>query len=433
MKDMPHRYRATLMDCYTDHLTVSGDLTIQLELEFDEGLDERRLEKAVDLVLDAEPVLGCRFVEDSYKPFFERLEAGKRSAFLLANSAGEYATFKSTPINHRNGPQISACLWHPSDGDHLLLKASHQVTDAGGVKDIASILSGIYRQLAKNPAYRPSPNVKVRRSLWRVLRHVPVLAYPPIFLNFTKSMMLVWKPHTVHTLPVTDGPRGPLTYVTRLIPSDHVSTLAEYGRSHNATLNDVFLAASLRGLVNTANWDGRSYLSLTTTIDMRRYIPSGRAEAVANYSTSLLHWPDLGTEPGHDFGTTMDRVSKITGYGKTHWIGLDLLFVPWTPLFKIMPHTWAKKRFAEFARLGLERHVQDHAFTNTGAIDPESVAFGKRPSVAHILPPQAYPAIPFAYGLSGYNGTLTLAAGAYPTQKETIERFFDAVLKELPA
>jgi hypothetical protein len=29
-------------------------------------------------------------------------------------------------------------------------------------------------------------------------------------------------------------------------------------------------------------------------------------------------------------------------------------------------------------------------------------------------------------------GTLTLSAGAYPTQKEIIEKFFDAVLKELP-
>ncbi len=60
------------------------------------------------------------------------------------------------------------------------------------------------------------------------------------------------------------------------------------------------------------------------------------------------------------------------------------------------------------------------------------MTFGKRPSVAHILPPQTYPPIPFDWGLSGYNGTLTLAAGAYPSQKETIERFFDAVLKELP-
>jgi NRPS condensation-like uncharacterized protein len=432
MTDLPHRYRATLMDCYTDLIAACGDLTIRLELEFDEGLDERRLEKAVDLSLDAEPVLGCRFVDDSYRPYFERLEAGKRSAFLLANSAGEYGTFKSTPIDHRAGPQIRICLWHSPENDRVLLKVAHQVTDAAGVKDVVAILSDTYRHLSVDPAYRPSPNVQERRSLWRLLRHVRVPAYPRIFLNFAKSMMLMGRPHTVHTLSVPDGPREPLTYVTRLIPSDRVSALAEYGRSQNATLNDVFLAASLRGLLNTANWDRRSYLSLTMTIDMRRYFPLGRAEAVASYSTSLTHWPDLGTEPGHDFRTTLGKVSKITGYGKTHWIGLEVLLIPWTHLFTIMPHRSAKNRFAEFVRVGVERHVQDHLFTNTGPIDPESATFGKRPSAAHILPPQAYPPIPFDWGLSGYNGTLTLAAGAYPTQKEAIERFFDAVLKELP-
>ena len=433
MEGIPHRYRATLMDCYTDLIAACGDLTIRLELEFDEGLDERRLEKAVELALDAEPVLGCRFVDDSYRPYFERLEAGKRSAFLLANSAREYGTFKSTPIDHRAGPQISVCLWHSPEGDRLLLKVAHQVTDAAGVRDVVAILSDIYGHLSADPAYRPCPDVRERRSLWRLLRHVPVLACPRIFLNFAKSMMLMGRPHRVHTLSVPDGPREPMTFVTRLIPAERVSALAEYGRSQNATLNDVFLAASLRGLLSTANWDGRSHLGLTMTIDMRRYFPSGRAEAVASYSTSLRHWPDLGTEPGHDFRTTLAKVSRITRYGKMHWIGLETLLFPWTQLFRIMPHRSAKNRFAEFVRVAVERHVQDHLLTNTGPVDPESATFGKRPSAAHILPPQTYPSIPFDWGLSGYNGTLTLAAGAYPTQKETIERFFDAVLKELPA
>lgn len=433
MNKTPHRYRATLMDCYTDLIAACGDLTIRLELEFDKGLDERRLGKAVDLTLDAEPVLGCRFVDDSYRPYFERLEATKRSAFLLADSASEYAAFKSTPIDHRAGPQIRVCLWHSPEGDRLLLKVAHQVTDAAGVKDVVAILSGIYRQMAVDPAYRPSPNVRERRSLWQLLRRVPLPAYPRILLNSVKSMTLVLRPHTVHTLSVPDGPREPLTYVTRVIPADRVSALAEYGRSQNATLNDVFLAASLRVLLNTTNWDGRSYLSLTTTIDMRRYMPAGRAEAVASYSTSATHWPDLGTEPGHEFRTTLGKVSRITSYGKTHWIGLDVLLFPWTHLFTIMPHRSAKNRFAGFVRAGVERHVQEHLFTNTGPIDADSVDFGVRPSAAHILPPQTYPPIPFDWGLSGYNGSLTLAAGAYPTQKETIEGFFDSVLKELPA
>jgi NRPS condensation-like uncharacterized protein len=432
MTDIPDRYPATLSDCYVDFFTPFLGLAIQLELSFDQALDAGRLEKAVDLTLDAEPVLGCRFVDGSRKPCFERLEPDKRSAFLLAKTANEYEVFKSASPEERNGPQLKVCLWHSSRIDHLLIKVPHQVADAGGVKDIAAILSSTYRHLTDDPAYQPSPNVKGSRSFHQVIKHIPVLAYPRIFRNFIGSMILMWKPHTAHTLSVADGPRGRLTYVTRLIPASRVSALAEYGCTRDATLNDLFLAASLRGLLNVADWDKKSYLSLTTTIDMRRYLPSERAGAVANLSCSLLHWPDLGTEPGADFQTTLERVARITRYGKKHWIGFELLLTPAAMAFKVMPHAWGMKRYGEFARLGLRRHTQDHSFTNTGPLDLGSVDFGIRPSVAHILPPQAYPPMPFVFSLSGYNGTLTLAAGAYPTQKETIERFFDAVLKELP-
>jgi NRPS condensation-like uncharacterized protein len=422
-----------LIDCFIDYETTHAELTIRLELEFAGKLDATRLEKAVDLALHAEPVLGCRFVIGSSKPYFERLEANKCSAFLLANSASEYDAFKYALIDHGTGPQIKVCLWHSIDGDRLLLKVAHHVADAAGVKDVAAILSDIYRHLSEDPAYRPAPNAKEWRSYRQVVRHVPWHAYPRIFMNFVGRAGLLLEPRTVHTLSVTDGPREPLTYVVRLIPSSRVSTLVEYGRSHDATLNDVFLTASLRGLLKTADWDKRSYLSLTATMDMRRYIPSGQAGAVANLSIALNHWPDLGTQPGDDFKTTLEKVARITRYGKTHWIGLEQTFFPVTVLLKVMPHTWGMKRYTEFTRMGLRRQACEHALTNTGPIEPESVTFGIRPSAAHILPPQNYPPMPFMWSLSGYDGTLTLAAGAFPTQKESIEKFFDAVLKELPA
>ena len=432
MNSIPDRFPTSLLDCLVDFLSPFEDVVIQLEMEFAGRLDDGRLAKAVDLTLDAEPVLGCRFVDNARKPYFERLDSHERSAFLLVNSGGKYESFKSSPIDRKNGPQIRVCLWQSSDGDRLLLKVAHQVSDAGGVKDIAAVLSGIYRQLSNDPAYRPSPNVRGSRSFRQVLRHVPWHAYPRIYLNSLQSGMRVSIPHTVHTLSVPDGATKPLTYVTRLIPALRVTALSEYGHSHNATLNDIFAAASLRALAGMGNRRERSHISLTTTIDMRRYLPSERAEAIANLSTALMRWPDLGTEPGQDFQTTLEKVAGITRYGKQHWIGLDLLFATSTPLFKTMPHRLGMKQFKGLVKSGLKRQQSEHGFTNTGPIDQERVTFGTQPSTARILPTSAYPPMPFAWSLSGYNGTLTLAAGAYPTQKETIEKFFDAIIKELP-
>ena len=427
MTDIPHRFPATLLDCFTDFLSPLLNEMIQLEMEFAGGLDAGRLAKAVDLTLNAEPILGCRFVDGCRRPYFERLDRDEQFAFLLAGQESEYETFKSGSIDHRSGPQIRVCLWPSPSGDHLLIKVAHQVADAGGTKDITAVLSDIYGRLLNDPAYRPSPNIKGSRSSRQLLRHVPWHAYPRIYLNGVQELMRLSRVRDVQALCVLEGPREPSVYISRLIPSVRVTSLAEYGRSHNATLNDIFTAASLRALVTLGNWQGRSHVSLQTTLNMRRYIPSGRAEAVANLSAGLYRWPDLGTEPGRDFETTLDRVARITQYGKTHWIGLEIPLAPYAPLIKIMPHAWAVKRFEQAAGA-----TGGHGFTNTGPIDPGSVTFGMRPSMAHILPPQVYPPTSFIYSLSGYNGTLTLLAGAYPTQKETIERFFDATLKELP-
>ncbi len=432
MNKIPDRFPATLSDCLTDFLSPFTELTLRLEMEFSDRLDAARLEKAVELTLDAEPVLGCRFVDNSRKPYFERLGTDRRLAFQLVNSASEYEKFKFTPIDYRTGPLINVCLWHSSSGDRLLMKVAHHVADASGIKDTAAILSGIYRKLSEDTSYQLSPNIKEWRSLRQVTRHVPWHAYPRIFMNFLERFRLLISPYRVHTLSVADGPREPLTYVIRLIPVSRVSALAEYGRLHNATLNDVFLTASIRSFLSMADRDKRSHFSLMSTIDMRRYIPSGHAGAVANLSAGMIHWPGLGAEPGYNFDNTLDQVAKITRYGKTHWIGCDQLFLPITWLSMIMPHTWGMKRYGDLVRLSLRQHGFDHGLTNTGPIDPGSVIFGTQPSIAHILPPQAYPPLPFTFSLSGYNGTLTLASGAYPTQKETIEKFFDAVLKELP-
>src|SRR5512136_1331262 len=214
MKDLPRRFPATLLDCFTDFLSPLLNEMIQLEMEFSGCLDAGRLEKAVDLTLDAEPILGSRFVDNTRRPYFERLDRDKRSAFLLASQESEYETFKSSPIDHRNGPQVRVCLWSSPGGDHLLIKVAHQVADAGGTKDVAAVLSDIYGKLSNDPAYRPSPNVEGSRSIRQVLRRVPWHAYPRIYLNSVQELMRLSRVKSVLALPGIEGPSDPLRYVS---------------------------------------------------------------------------------------------------------------------------------------------------------------------------------------------------------------------------
>jgi NRPS condensation-like uncharacterized protein len=428
MNSIPRRFPSRTVDRGVSLLGYAGDMMIQLELEFAEQLDAERLARAFDLTLDAEPVLGCRFVDHWRRPYWERLNERERETFLLTEEQGEYEAFKTSSLDAYAGPQIKACVWRSSNRDRLLLKVSHVVADAGGVKEIASSVASTYSRLTDEPTHRPVPNTGGSRSLWQVMRRVPWYAYPKIYLNHLRDSWSNWVPTATHTVPLEDGPRTPLVFVCRLLHAEWATYLAEYGRARHATVNDVMIAAFYRALVVEGDWNGQSQLRLRTTADLRRYLPSGRAAGICNLSA--WEYANLGTDLGDDFDSTLARVTAITRRRKANWIGLSDCLGTWPALW-LLPHCWTRRLFRQIVEQAIKERKIGHALTNMGPIDPDSVTFGARPVNAWLLVPPTYPPLLVA-GMSGYAGTLTLSAGVYPTQEDIIERFLDRILGELP-
>ncbi|KPJ52031.1 MAG: hypothetical protein AMJ37_03665 [Dehalococcoidia bacterium DG_18] len=430
--NIPHRFRTQASDRFVTLLQFIGDMMIQLELEFDRQLDTERLAKAVDLTLDAEPVLGCRLVPHWWRPYWERLDEGKRKAFLLVNNECEYEAFKTSSLDTYNGPQIKVCLLQLSSGNRLLLKVAHQVADAGAVKEIAAIASSIYTRLAYEPDYLPQPNLKGSRSVWQVLRHVPWSAYPQFFLNYLHDIqdtMADVIPQDIHQLHFENGLRTPLSFVLRNLPVESVNSLVKYGRERDATINDIVVAAFFRAIARGGNWNGRAQLRLNTTVDLRRYIPNGKAEGICNLSG--IEFVRLGTALGDNINSTLTRVTEITKHRKNRWIGFSTYLIQ-EPLMTVLPWGLRMKAFQHISQKGMEKGNSPPAITNMGPIAMEDVTFDTSPVKAWLLPPPHYPPL-FGPSLSGYRGTLTLSAGVYPSQREAVSRFFDEVLSELPA
>ena len=55
-----------------------GEMVIELELEFEDRLDDRLLARSIELLLDAEPILGCRLALRTPKPQWEGVPAAER-------------------------------------------------------------------------------------------------------------------------------------------------------------------------------------------------------------------------------------------------------------------------------------------------------------------------------------------------------------------
>ncbi len=406
-----------------------ADFMLQMELCFEHRLDAQRLAAALLLLLDAQPVLGCRLVTEKSKVYWERLTGPWPDMLCLASNPAEFDTFRNSPIDSRRGPQVKACMLRAAGGDQLLLKVAHQVCDAGGLHALAAQLSHIYAQLINNPGYRPRPNIHGARTCSQIMRHLPWYIYPVLFFLFLRTTLSTQIPKKTHALQVPVGPREPFTFVIRHLAPGHVERLRAYGRQHHATINDLMIAAFYRALLKKEAWDGLAALRIQTTVDLRRhYLPSGKAEGICNLST--YEHINLGRDPGRDFAATLSRVSAITRRSKSGWIGLSELCT--VPLAGLAPYRLLVQACSRLLHDRVSSRNYPSGLTNLGQISPAGVFFDGQPARGWILPPVVYPPVLYI-GFSGYESSLTLSAGVPLAARDCIEDFFTQMLEELPA
>lgn len=426
---IPDRFPSVLVDRFACIMQrYITDMMIQMEMEFEHRLDLDRLRRALRLALDAEPILGCRFADRPPKLHWQRLPHIDREILEIAENEEQFSAFRIRRINAFEGPQLEAAVLREEGSDRLLIKLSHLVGDAGGTKEVVGLLANIYNRLAKDADYRPLPNCTGSREIWQVIKRIPWHAYPRIFINLIKEFISNGLPSGTFSLPLEVGPREGLVYITANLSKERVARIAGYGKSFGASLNDMLIAAFYRAAAKIGKWDGNSKLRLMTTIDLRHwYIPDGRGESISNLST--FEFPNLGRNLGADFDTTLARIALITGRRKKNWIGLNMSIV--LPLLIALPHGWLMSILEKVASKFVMSGKFMPAFTNMGPIDPDSISFGKPPRRAWLLTPPPYPPN-YVAGVTGYDGSLTLSAGAYPTARLLAEKMFELMLAELP-
>jgi NRPS condensation-like uncharacterized protein len=379
MNTIPGRFPAAAIDRIISSGQDIGiaDFMLQMELVFNHRLDAERLARALDLMFDAQPVLGCRLVTEKKEVYWERLSHWGNDIFVLTPEQTEFNGFRDTPIDSRRGPQLKACILRAAGGDRLLVRVAHQVCDAAGLNDIVAQLSFIYGVLAQDRDYQPEPNIEGARHCGQIMRHLPWYSYPALLFAFLRATLSNQIPQKSHALQVPAGPSAPLTFVIRHLEPERVSRLTAYGRQHRATINDLMITAFFRALALAREWDGRSARRIQTTVDLRRwYIPAGKAGGICNLST--YEYINLGRDPVRDFAATLSRVCAVTRRKKSGWIGLSELCT--VPLAGRMPYRLLVKACAGLLRARIDSGNYPSGLTNLGLIEPETVFFDGCPS-----------------------------------------------------
>lgn len=413
-----------------------ADLQVRCIISFDGRVEAERMAQAVRLSLDAEPILGCRFVERWWRPYWKRREdLNHLKNFTLVkttDSASEIIRFLSESINPLETPLVQVQIVR-SETDTLCITMNHMVTDAAGLKEYIYLLASIYRKLANNLYYTPQCTMGYERGLHQISRGFGFIDKLRIVCSGYRDFKRKFFPPGSWSFPATVGTFSHNTFVTRQFGPNRFRTLKNYGHKHHATLNEIMLAALFRSLVDHITPAPGLPLRLAFTVDLRRYLsPGEQSGAIRNLSNFAVM--NIRPEIGETFEGTLAKVRDEMITMKSDFLGLA--DYPFGSLFaKTLPFAWYQKLFAQSLRLLIKSKNTPPVLSNAGIIDSQKLVFSNDVTVnnAHLLAANLFPPA-LAIGLSSYRGSLTLSISFFESaiKKSAVERLLDLMDSHLP-
>lgn len=433
---MPSRLPAVFGDQALYLMRLMGDMQLHCVVSLDGRIDEGRLSRAMRLVMDAEPVVGCRYELRWWKPRWVRREDLDGLTLCEVREIGpsdrlerEVRDYLADPTDPCVDPMLTAKILRLGNGtDTVCFKLNHLMADAGGTKELMYLLASIYNNLGKDPAYRPEPNLRGRRTFRQLKERFGFKDRLKIWRRAARNHRMRVKPRVHWSVPTSGEAKGPeapgRTYLFLRVGPDTFRAIRAFGLERNATINDVVVAALYRALLDELRPGPDVPLRMITTADLRRYLKTGQAEAICNLSGFV--YLNLGTGPDLSFEELVDRVRDQMTELKADMIGLgDSVVLP--AFLRAIPFGWLQ-RVAR--RLFLEKPPAMHlepGLTNMGRIDPARLVFqGLNVRDAFLTPSVAYPPY-FILGMTGFGESLTIEAGFCESgfDREMVARLFE--------
>ncbi len=312
--EAPTRYPALALDRLLHLARHLHDAQTRAVVAFSGRLDKERIARAFELSLDAEPVLGCRFVDHPWRPYWERLPEAKRvSPLSIVDEENEHSihAWLGTPLDASTDVQVHACLFRGSR-EKLAVKVSHEAADGVGKRDYLSLISAIYRELGTNPAYVPPPG----RGR---------LGQGPVLRNAGFRQVLRGCFHFSAPGPGVDFPAetpGVPAFAARRLEPEGFARIREYCRTHGVTVHEVLLAAFYRAQFQTLASPPGAVLTIPIPIDLRRYLPVGSTWGVSNLPAIFF----AGVR-NQSFDAMVADVRRLMASARsnTPWLGQALL------------------------------------------------------------------------------------------------------------
>lgn len=425
--EFPKRIRASANDNLNYLLRSGTDQQINFIFYLNEYIDSERMKKTVRLTMDAEPVLGCKYVINRKRTYWERRDdLDELNYFTLINSDNPEADIRKIVL-YQIDPSIESVIQikiiRTKTNDILFIKSDHSIMDGGGFYDFLTLLCDTYNKLTEDPGYQVEPNVLATRELNQVFKHFRFRKKMRSLLR-DKGYIPTW------SFPAIGTGRTKKTFTLRKIEPERFDRIKTYGKERQATLNDMFLTAVFRSLFELKKPVENKPMTIAVPTDLRVLMPTKKAETIANLVSatfvSLKYNPDATfDEMLKDINKQMTKKKDIhLGMGQTYMIN---------NLFKLR-YAWVRW-IANKIYDGIYRRGKMHPIiTNVGRVDAQRRHFGDVDVVdGYIITPINW-APSFSMGISSFNKRISFSVAFCEDSydKRTIEQFLDLIFEELP-
>jgi len=404
---------------------VFGDMLIHCILDFEGVVDEKRMARAARLMLDAEPVFGCSYVDGGWHGHWQRCNNldNINHCPLQASEKLEADTLAQliAPLDATAGPQAALLLLRHSAHDRLIIKVNHLVADAGGVREYVYLLAEIYRELESNPDYLPLPNIKGNRSLKQVTYRFSMLTRLRMLVGGLLRLRSVIYPKKYWSLPVQGSTPD---YLFHVVQPEQFHRMKSWAKNKGVTLNDLILAVLIRTIHQVAQHATGTPMKIQITVDLRRYLPRGRGEAITNLAVIIL--ANLPADLGATLDETVTIVKREMDRHKASYIGLRELSTV-NALARVLSQSALTSLIARIMKVANAKGFIFNAMTNMGVFEDKLLNFGSSTSVTHALTtaPMINPPN-MCIGVSGFKDQITFSVGYFKgTDNNAMAKLFE--------
>ncbi|WP_320054460.1 acyltransferase [uncultured Acetobacteroides sp.] len=423
--NLPETMKVEMSDAIQFFLRSNADQQIRFVIYLSQQLDFDILEKAVCLSIYQEPIFSYTYKEAKNAAYWKKQDNIKPSMLVdlvkTATPSNEVEEFLTTAVSPFDFPLVRVRIVRHEHKDILCINMNHTPTDGAGLKEFVKILADSYSKLAVNPNHTCQPNISGDRSIKQVTKRFSLLQKmkfaragfkrPPRRVSWSFD----WGQSN------EDG-RNQLAFMK--LSSDTFDRVKAFGKRHNATINDVVIAAFTRAFVKARQNNETASKPLIVPVDLRKYADPSHKRAICSLTGSMII--NLETTIGESFAETLSKTVKETSLKKSTHAEMNML-APFLVLSRLMPYAKMKEKVMQLKMPPIP------LLTNVGVINPNDINFNGIPVESSFITGVVSYGGYFSMAYSTFNREITFSIGfcGNTVQQQKVNTFLSNLKSEL--